>query len=47
MTAINGTPFVWARSGSLWLVQSTLADACAFRTDAAPVTDADCDLLEP
>ncbi len=46
VTAINGIPYVWARSGSIWFVQSTLEDACAFRTDAAPVTDTDCALLD-
>lgn len=46
VAAIDGTPYVWARTGSIWFVQSTLADACEFRTDAAPVTDADCSLLD-
>jgi hypothetical protein len=46
VTAIDGTPYVWGRSVETWFVLSTLADACAFRTDAAPVTDADCALVD-
>lgn len=46
VVAIDATPYVWARVGKAWLVRSTLQAACELRTSAAPVTDADCALLE-
>ena len=45
VTAIDGNPYVWDRNGGQWFVQSSLEDACSFRTDAAPVTEEDCALL--
>ena len=46
VVAIDGNPYVWDRNGGRWFVQSSLEDACNFRTDAAPVTDEDCALLD-
>jgi hypothetical protein len=45
VAAIDGNPYVWDRTGGRWFVQSSLEDACTFRTDAAPVSDEDCSLL--
>lgn len=46
VVTIDANPYVWARVGRAWLVRSTLEAACELRTNAAPVTDADCALLD-
>jgi hypothetical protein len=46
VASVGGVEYVWERSGTAWLLQSTLESACELRSDQVPVTDEDCALLD-